>query len=364
MARSESKKNRAGRDSRIELMRLICCFFVVALHCKPGSNVAGVPSFSRYLFSNIIADPVSTFLMITGFFFVNDEKYAFTVRKNIVRIFLPMITYTFILVAYAKGFSSLETTKESLLSIGKCLITWTPFIHNTGHLWYLYVHLLIILLSPFIKGVIKKIRLNRFAEYITLVLILVLFWMNDRSGNQLFRCSQIPITSLLPAILLVVMGNLIYNLVETEHFLRKLSVLYLASFIGINIYRAKLLTSGSIQMSDATFSLMGVLCAMFLCLFFLSLLQFSASAGRCINWLSSFTLGIYIWHVLVMELTGTTGLRTWFISLVTDGSESFGVYLRYTALYALLVMVICTMWTLILRTINLGMSKAFRKTKS
>ena len=352
MADNTLPKNKVSRDSRIELLRLICCFFVVALHCKPGSSIAGVPSFPRYLFSNIIADAVSTFLMITGFFFASDEKYSVTLRKNIKRIFLPMITYTVILVAYAKGFSSLSTVKDSVLSIGKCLVTWTPFIHNTGHLWYLYVHLLIILLSPIIKFVLKKIRLSRYAECGVLVMILVLFWVNDSLSNGLFRCSQIPVTSLLPGILLVIMGNIIYHLVETEQILHKLFFLYIAAFIGINIYRAKLLTSGDIQMSDATFSLMGVLCAVFLSLFFLTLPKFPPRIGKCINWLSSFTLGIYIWHVLTMEITGTIGLKIWFISLITDGSESFGMYFRYTVLFSLLIMAICTIWSLILRCVN------------
>ena len=357
MDMSSFNKGRSKRDARIELLRMLCCFFVVALHCKPGSTVDGAPSFDRYLFSNIIADPVSIFLMITGFYFLNEEQYAKTVGKNIKRIFLPMISYIVILLAYGKGFSSIEAAKSSLLSIGKSIITWTPFIHNSGHLWYLYVHLLIIVLSPLIKYLLKQIRKHKYLEYCTLILSLGLFWANDYFSNRLFRCSQIPMTSLLPGMLLIIIGNSVFHIFDTHLFLHKLSVLYCGAFIGINIYRASLLTSGEIQMSDATFSFIGVLCALFLVLFFLSLPVIKGRAAECINLLASFTLGVYIWHVLIMEIVGTIGLRTWFVSLITDGSETTSVYLRYTILYSLLIMVICTIWSLFLRLINLLIEK-------
>ncbi len=362
MRKSTFNRNRSKRDARIELLRLICCFFVVALHCKPGSNVDGVPSFARYLFSNIIADPVSIFFMITGFFFLNEETYAKTTGKNIKRIFLPMISYIIILLAYGKGFSSIEAAKDSLLSIGKSIITWTPFIHNAGHLWYLYVHLLIIALSPLIKYFLKLIRKRKYLAYCTLILFLGLFWINDFWGNRLFRCSQIPVTSLLPGILLIIIGNTVFQIFDTYFFLHKLSVLYCVTFIGINIYRASLLTSGEIQMSDATFSFMGVLCALFLVLFFLSLPAIKGRAAEFINLLASFTLGIYIWHVLIMEITGTIGLRIWFINIITDGSESFRMYFRYTTLFSLFVMMISLIWITILRVINSLIIKCIKNT--
>ena len=357
MDKTSIHRGRSSRDARIELLRLICCFFVVALHCKPGSKIDGVPSFARYLFSNLIADPVSTFLMITGFFFLNEESYATTMRKNIKRIFLPMISYIIVLLAYGRGFSSFESAKDSILSIGKSIITWTPFIHNAGHLWYLYVHLLIIVLSPLIKYFLKQIRKNKYLENCTLIVCLGLFWVNDYFSNQLFRCSQIPVTSLFPGILLIIIGSIVYRLFDTHRFLNKLALLYCGAFIGLNVYRASLLTNGEIQMSDATFSFMGVLCALFLVLFFLSLPAIKGRAAEYINLLASFTLGVYIWHVLIMEIVGTIGLRTWFVSLITDGSETTSVYLRYTILYSLLIMVICTIWSLFLRLINLLIEK-------
>ena len=346
------KDKRSSRDSRIEALRIICCLCVIALHCKPNSVVSGVPIFFRYLFSNLIADPVSIFLLMTGFFFVKNDSYLDSIKKSLKRVFLPLLFYTVILIIYSGGLSSLVSFKKSLLALFSCFITWTPSIHNTGHLWYLYVHLLLVLISPLIKYLLIKIREHKSIEYLTVIIILCLFWLNDLSGNNIFRCSQIPISSLLPASLLVIMGNIAYDLVKKNAFCKHFLWLSIFLYIGLNYYRADLLTSGNIQMSDATFSLMGVLCALSVALFVLSLPTFEGRFSNITNWISSFTLDIYIWHVLAMELTSLTGLKTWFVSLITDGSETNSVYLRYTILYSLLIMVICLIWSLILKLIK------------
>ena len=67
------------------------------------------------------------------------------------------------------------------------------------------------------------------------------------------------------------LGNVLYDLMsETSKTARYLlTALSFAGYIGINVYRADLLTKDRIQMSDATFSLMGVLCAFFVCVFVL-----------------------------------------------------------------------------------------------
>ncbi|MDO5139635.1 MAG: acyltransferase, partial [Oscillospiraceae bacterium] len=289
---SPTKSRRNARDSRIEALRILCCLCVIALHCKPNSVVNGAPVFFRYLFSNLIADPVSIFLLITGFFFVNKDSYLDSIKKNLKRIFLPLLFYTIVVIVISGGFSSVTSFKESLFALGKCLITWTPHIHNTGHLWYLYVHLLIVLLSPLIKYLLAKIKPNKYVELLTIALILVLFWLNDLSGNNMFRCSQLPITSLIPGILLVIMGNKAYDLVKKNASWKRFLWVFVFIYLGLNFYRADLLTKGNIQMSDATFSLMGVVCALSVALFVLSLPVCEGRFANAINWLSSFTLDI------------------------------------------------------------------------
>ncbi|MBR0451795.1 MAG: acyltransferase [Oscillospiraceae bacterium] len=355
MVRNESssiKGKRSSRDSRIEALRIACCLCVIALHCKPNSVVNGTPIFFRYLLSNLIADPVSIFLLITGFFFVNKDSYWDSVKKNLIRIFLPLLFYTIVVIIVSGGASSSAALKESLFSLGNCLITWTPNIHNTGHLWYLYVHLLIVLLSPLIKYLLVKIRSNRYIELLAIVFILALFWINDLHSNNMFRCTQIPVSSLLPASLLVILGNIVYDIVKKSVSCKRYLWLFIFLYIGLNLYRSDLLTRGNIQMSDATFSFMGVVCALSVAFFVLSLPSIEGRFVNIINWVSSFTLDIYIWHVIAMEMTTFTGLKTWFVSLITDGSETNSVYLRYTILYSLLVMVICIIWSLLLKLVK------------
>lgn len=339
------------RDIRIELLRIVCCLSVIMLHCKPSNIVNGSPVFFRYLFSNFIADPVSIFLMITGFYFSSTGSYREVVCKNLKRIFIPLILYTFAILFLSGGLSSFSTFISSIKAIGNCLITWTPNIHNTGHLWYLYVHLLIILLTPIIQHILFFMNKSYVRRYLTMFFILLMFWLNDETQNSLFHCSQIPVTSLIPGILLVMLGNSVFQLMNDVPALHRFAPFFFVSYVMINLYRAKLLSSGTIQMSDATFSSMGVLSAVMVCLLVLSFPEDKRPLSHPINFISSFTLSIYIWHVIVMELTLTTGLKTAFISLITDGTESINMYLRYTILYSLLIMVFCILWSFALKTI-------------
>lgn len=352
------------RDIRVELLRIACCLSVIMLHCKPSSIINGEPSSLRYLFSNLIADPVSIFLLITGFYFSSSSSYRENLLKNIIRIFLPLLLYTFVILLLSGGLSSLSALAHSLTAVGECLITWTPRIHNTGHLWYLYVHLLIVLLSPIIQHILVFINESYSRHYITLVTIPVLFWINDLLSNNLFHCSQIPVTSFLPAVLLVILGNTVFRLMNDFPNLHRFAPLYLITYFGINISRAKMLTAGTIQMSDATFSVTGVLSALMVCFFVLSFPESKKSLFHPINYISSFTLDIYIWHVIMMELTLTTGLKMAFISLITDGSESINMYLRYTILYAMVIMVLCSLLSLAIKTVKFLFALVLGKNRS
>ena len=59
----------AGRDSRVELLRLLACFSVLVLHFKPSTYVEGQWILSRIFVTCLCTDAVGIFLLITGFFF-------------------------------------------------------------------------------------------------------------------------------------------------------------------------------------------------------------------------------------------------------------------------------------------------------
>ncbi len=331
------------------------------LHSKPGSFVNGEPLFSRFLFSNLIAEPVSTFLLITGFFFDGSSGYLKTVGKNVKRILIPLLTYTLFIIWYSKGFASPQRTKDSLLSLGRCLVTWNPEIHNTGHLWYLYVHMLVIAASPLIISLVRKIKEKTAYEIRTLVLILGAFLANDLLGNRLFRCTQVPISSFVPAVLIVVTGSIIYHLFQKYPSMRIAGIISPALFVALNLYRSRIQFSAGSQAAVSQFSFPGVMCAVLACMFVLALPSFENGLSKAINYISSLTLVVYIWHVIVIELTVTTGLKLGFAKLITDGSETLAMYLRFTILYALLIFFMCALLAILFRTANRLILMLFQK---
>ncbi len=353
------RKDTAGqqRDARIEALRLICCLCVIMLHSKPNSSVGGTLLFSRTLFSNLIAEPVSVFLLITGFFIDRDFSYYSSIKKTLKRIFLPLLGYTLLIIIYSGGLSSSEQVRRSASAFLKCMITWNPVIHNTGHLWYLYLHILIVAFSPAIVFLLKRLKQKTTYAYVSLAVILALFAINDLLDNRLFRCVQVPLTCLVPGILIVIAGNLVYYIAERVPGIKKIGFVSPLAFAALNLCRTVFQTKLGLQGNGAQFSFAGLASAMLVCLFVLALPVAEGGISRAVNRLSSRTLGIYIWHVLVLELMVTYGFRTRFATLVTDGSEAFRMYLRFTVLYALVILAICALWTFVFRKIESVVSR-------
>ena len=123
------------RDTRVELLRLLACLFVVSLHTKPGSSVNGIPAFGRILYSNLITDGVSIFLLISGFYFFAESAYMQRLKRCALRIILPTFAFlVFILLLPVLGGQG-GTAAEAASGLLSCILHWDPrMIHGGAHL--------------------------------------------------------------------------------------------------------------------------------------------------------------------------------------------------------------------------------------
>ena len=349
------QRKTTSRDARVEGLRLLACFFVICLHAKPSSVVEGTPVFARYLFSNLIADAITIFFLMTGFYFARKEPYLKRLIKCLRQIVLPAFVYTLFFLAYESNWFRNTTISNVFHSLLECVRTWTPVIHNTGHLWYLYIHVLLVVLSPVLVWFMDHCLSARWQQVLCLLIVGGSFFLNDTLSNGLFHCTQIPLTSLIPAILLVFAGHSLFHLLEQIGLTVYLPIVSFLLYLSINIQRANSLTRGTIQMSDAMFSFSGVACGALLCTVFLSLPKRARAFDNIINTLASTTFVVYIWHVLMMEFTITFGIKVPFVQLVTDGTESLFSYLSYTLSFSLLIFAACALLAFLYRGLRNGL---------
>ena len=338
-----------GRDSRIELLRLFACFCVLMLHFKPGSFVNGQRLFSRVFFTCLCTDAVGIFLFITGFFYFGKQNYSQRAITYIKSILLPTIIYILFIstiyprvsgnnVNFTKVFSELTTT----------VLTWNPITHNAQHLWYMFLHGLIVLAFPVLAFIKQKLLAKDWQKVIFLLCVFCFLAINDYSGNRLLNAQMVPVTVFIPGCLYTLSGVTIY---EKRDVFRKNALWFVFSvavYGGINLIRARYMTALLNADSSASHLYGWYTCAGFLCVISLSIAALSLKpfVNSLINKIASTTMDVYILHVVVSEVISGFGIKTRIISIFLNGSESMTEYLKFSFIYSTVVFLICCLISL------------------
>lgn len=127
---------KAKRAANIELLRVLCIFFIIVGHIGGRS---GIESYSSLV--NIAPHAVNCFILISGYFLIAAE-FKF---ERVLRIVAETIFYTFAisLILFFFNKASLEDLCKSVF----------PFAPTKFSYWFVNKYLAVILLSPFIQKV-------------------------------------------------------------------------------------------------------------------------------------------------------------------------------------------------------------------
>lgn len=338
-----------SRDSRIDMLRIIACLFVVALHTKSSSIVNGAPVFGRELFSTLIADGVSVFLLITGFYIFNKTSYLDRLKRLLVKIFIPTFLYILFLLFLPVFQNTPLNFAEIWRSLLSCITRWEPIVHNSGHLWYMFVYMLIVVVSPVLQLIHDKLLNNTAGRAVVLSMTFAMLLANDLTGNMIFRSSQVPLRAFAPACLIVLSGSALYEIKKSYEGRLSIGFSAFAVYLGMNIFRAVAITSGKLAVSDAIFCCPGWICAVCLCIMFMSLKRTYGIGSKIVNAIASTTSGVYILHVWINEMLYEMGVKMWIVNLICDGSEKFSEYLKFSTVYPIVVLTACAVITAIIR---------------
>lgn len=110
---AEACINNKKRDASIDLIRIVACIIVIAVHLslRVLNQVYNRIDWSRLLEKSFLTDGVPLFLMITGFFLANGRSYKKIWKNTFIRILLPSIVY----VVFSQVFYMFITNKESIM---------------------------------------------------------------------------------------------------------------------------------------------------------------------------------------------------------------------------------------------------------
>lgn len=303
------------RKASVELARLIACLLVIGVHLSLNTVVDGGYDVSRLFSACLVADGVAIFWLISGFFIFNTKSYFKLLKRTLKKIVVPMVLFlcfSFFMSGYlVDGKNILESITHSsrdYITLLQGIFSWNIVVACSGHLWYLLIYLLIILMFPVLKAYVNEINQDVQRQKIFLIVSAVLLVLNDLSSNTMAEFSHHSFNGAIPAAIFLVWGNIIFQ--HKDAIKNKLNFTRcMIIFLALNIIRLLLILNReghnySYWNLLYWYSIFGLCCATALIFACICLIDDNkkTKVNGMICWLSSYTFEIYIVHMLVINI--------------------------------------------------------------
>lgn len=322
---------------------------VVGVHTCLGTVVDGHQDVSRLYIACIFADGVAVFWLLMGFFLFNNKRYDKLLLKTVRSIIVPMFIFSVFLfwtgewliegIPFWDGMTHAST---QIIPALKTLLTWRNPVKNAGHLWYLYIYVLIILIFPVLKSFVDYLDQEPKRQKYFMMISAGFLLLNDITDNKLAGFSHYSINGVIPAALEVIWGHILYE--NIAYIKRKfVTIISVITFFGMNFireiiqYQRYLTNQGNSILY--WYSLIGLICALSICIFVFSISSTIKSQKmklRIIN-MASYTFLIYLVHTTVNKIMGRLGVQSAFLKTIQDimgNGWKFEIVYTITILFA------------------------------
>ncbi|OFI48677.1 hypothetical protein BG261_07225 [Floricoccus tropicus] len=280
------------RDSRFELLRIITMLMIIVHHLivhgvfKSGMIKDGLPGTHPFALYKLIAmggkPAVILFILISGYFQINVELNI----KNIVKLWLQVLFYS-VGIAYILIFFNLIPNNTPLMQY------WFPV--STVRYGFFTDYFKLILLSPFIKIMIKSLK-----EKQLLYLIIIGIVMGYIVPTAFFQENQREFTSYFFRFVIIFIIGAYLKIYGHERFIKnkKIIILFLLSLPVLFLNFTQIISEFqklNVKNSSAflNFGYINLIIALLIFILFCSLPSFS---NNLINFVSKQVFGVYLFH--------------------------------------------------------------------
>lgn len=309
------------RECDIELARILASMIVVGVHVCLPQIVNNQPDPGRTFISCFLADGVAVFWLITGCFLFQNTSYVKLIKRTGKHIVIPMAVLSVFIFYFGdflqRGTSLTESVMHPLSDykeVVKSLFMWTNPVGDLGHLWYLYVYILVILIFPVLKSFVTYLDQDVKREKVFLGATLIFLIINDISKNQMAAFYHHSINGLVPACIEIIWGHILYK--HRDRFKTGKSMFgSMVLFCAINTLRTFIqMARYRMDLSDNTilywYTSLGLFCALCILVFCFSLrLSDKERAGQVICKISSYTFLIYLIHPVINNILWRGSIR-------------------------------------------------------
>lgn len=374
------------RDASVELLRVVACIIVVLVHARsiPLSDVGD--SFGKTLISCFVADGVSVFWLITGFFYLRSNSYARVMKRGFTKIALPAVLLMVICLVLADWINGKATVAQAIENFNISDLTviiraWfmgnAAMIPACDHLWYVFMYVLALLWFPLLKRFDtddKKIRYQKWVLMgVALFYIIVETWCDRFEILEVINADYYRVIS--ASLFLILVGDEIYR--NRHKFLNNWIVRIgsLVVFVATNIVRAINQVNAYEDMWTESkvmfwYSLYGIICSVCLALFFLSFNVREGVFSKVVVWVAGFTFPIYLIHYVYAGILYNypDSFRFKIYDIFGGANESALQYLGFDIVYGIILFAVSLLISIIIvyawRLIVLLWGKLFRGGKN
>lgn len=353
-----------SRNPAVELMRIFACLIVVGVHTCLSAVSDGDIDIGRQFIACLLADGVAVFWLIMGFFVFRNQDYRKLLVHTLKGIGIPMVVLSFF--AFYFGPCIMEGrpirtgfihSADEYAEVLKKLISWSNPVNGIGHLWYLYVYIMVISIFPCLKCFTDYLDEDSRRIKIFLIASVSFFVLNDISDNALASFSHHSINALIPASIEVIWGHFLYRYRKLFQK-KKYIILSMFAFVGANLVRT-LIQMSRYDLPDNNncilywYSSIGLFCAISITVFCFSAIdQKNSFLNRMICRIASYTFLIYLLHPIVRNALRTHGFQDWLYELIFRWNDSFMADVLYTILILLSVFLVSFLISYILKMVK------------
>lgn len=373
---NEPQNLKRKKDTAIELLRIIAILMVIGTHIKLAYLVDGNPVKIKLFIACLCADGVAIFWFILGCFYFKGNDYKKKVKNLVPRIIIPLFItsiVTFYFSGYLKGnvsFSeSIHHSKIDYMNVIKeGLLKWNgeTAIPSCGHLWYLYVYILLILVFPVINSFREFLETKKIKESVILIVITLLIFFNDLSFNGFFNFSHHTFTALIAVAFWVFIGYIVYKNMYIFRDNKYLGLFGLWLFLCVNIIRTIVMYYLFLKGYElyhplywyTSFAVLAVLGLIMFVFSFHSRLNNQKILSKIINHIGDKVFYIYLVHMLVVYFLRSKQVE----KIILHSFHSSIIYqVLYTGLVFFVSLIIADIISILKKSIRVLVSKVKRK---
>lgn len=299
-----------NRDVGVDLLRILCCILVVAIHVTPLAT--GANDFTSLIIQGFVRVGLPVFFVISGMYLLNtkiDNIFSFY-KKRVTVLIVPFFVYSlihFLTINIHSGNTDIYSLLKSYF------ITLSSSTGISGHLWFVYTLLGLYIIAPLLSFFVSGINSSNAMPALAFLLFIRAFSQYIKTYTPYIEIPDLPVW-----LLYFMIGGVLYKLPRIKSSTSGLVVLlsYLVTVI-LSYFQVSGVITSNIGIYDTGLNM--YVFAISICVFFKDIrINFSLETGKALNFISSGTYGAYLIHMLVLfEISSNFDLSWGIVDVAT-----------------------------------------------